>query len=178
MSKKYIIKTKTKKREFLKLGRKIFDNSIFHKKLKLKFNPVVPPEALYLYANKKLIGFIEYGQSPEYFDEFGIKFLAIDNKYSGHKLGYILISEVIKRTNSLVKYIYLSIPFGANFLKNYYSYYGFNCHKTLYATKYKSGFFCWSSEKAKSFFSKSDPVLRSRPKIIMRLNIRSQPNRK
>lgn len=168
----YTIRTSCKKKQALDLYRKVFNGSVFHTVLGLEFKEEIPKEALYLYFRDRLVGFVEYGQSPEYFNEFGIKFLGIDEQHRGQKLGRELISEVVKRHKHLVKYLYISLPAEIMFLKKYYLACGFKPYTSLYATKYESGFFCWSTAQAKHFFENTDKLVSSSKKEIFRLQIR------
>lgn len=167
------ITNKVKINEFKKVSKIIFEESVFSKEPGLRhrfhYNEINQNDFLFLYSGKTLIGYIEFGRSPEYFKEFGIKFLGILPEYRGHKLGKLLLNKVISDFLELAHKIYLSIPSHATFLQKYYDELGFKPYVTLYATKFEDDFFGWFDDPAIDVLSKDKKVISKIPKLIMRL---------
>lgn len=157
------IKRIKNKKEFMEVNKEIFNNSFFHKKLNLNFKEVlVAQETLGIYNKNNLVGFIEYGQSPEFFNEFGIKFIGVLEKERGKHLGYKLIKAALQDLQYFTKKVYIAIPPNYAFLENYYKKIGFKFHSNLFATRFSSKFYYWLSRETLLNLDKKDKVISSR----------------
>lgn len=152
--------------EYKILSKIIWDESVFKNILNYKFHK--DPNTYYLYYNKELIGFIEYGTSSEFFREFGIKFVGIHPKYRGKKFGDMLINKVISEHKGLVKYIYATVPKNT-FLVKHYERLGFKKYARIYYLECENGLCGFFNSAQKQMLKKETKILKCEDWLILRI---------